>query len=240
MFWHRAITAAVVVLIAGVLARLADHALERHDLDPASATRYRVLRRSILSSIVAVGVLSALLVIPAVRAVAGGILASGAVLGIVVGFAAQSTLSNFVAGLMIAFTQPLRLGDTLLTADGRGAVEEIGLVYTKIVLDDGSRLIVPNSKLASDTIRNASIGTSDRVAEITVQLALATDLEQALEHLRAAVPAERRPDVFVSALAERATVTVRAHAAPGQPTEELARELRLSAHGALRASGVFA
>jgi small-conductance mechanosensitive channel len=162
------------------------------------------------------------------------------VIGIVVGFAAQSTLSNFVAGLMIAFTQPLRLGDSLVTADGAGVVEEIGLVYTLIRLEDGSRLVVPNSKLASDTIRNASIVSRDRVAEITVQLPLATDLEQALARLRAALPADRDPDVFVSSLAERATITVRAHADDAQQAERLARELRLWTHQALRAEGAFA
>ena len=55
--------------------------------------------------------LSALLVIPQVRAVAGGILASSAVIGLVVGFAAQRTIGNFIAGILIAFAQPLRLGD---------------------------------------------------------------------------------------------------------------------------------
>jgi small-conductance mechanosensitive channel len=239
-FWHRALTVAIVSIVTLVLARLADRAIARRQLAPVSETRYRVLRRSVVFAILAVGVLSALLVIPAVRAVAGGILASGAVIGIVVGFAAQSTLSNFVAGLMIAFTQPLRLGDSLLTADGAGVVEEIGLVYTLIRLEDGSRLVVPNSKLASDTIRNASIATSDRVAQITVQLPLATDLEQALADLRAALPAEREPDVFVSGLAEKVTVTVRAHADGAQPVEELARDLRRWTHAALRAQGAFA
>src|SRR3954469_6724026 len=233
-FWRRAVTVAIAVALAFVAARIADRAMARHMHDPATATRYRVLRRSIVSSIVVVGILSALLVIPAVRAVAGGILASGAVLGIVVGFAAQSTLSNFVAGLMIAFTQPLRLGDSLVMAEGAGVVEEIGLVYTLIRLEDGSRLVVPNSKLASDTIRNASIVSRDRVAEITVQLPLATDLEQALARLRSTLPADRNPDVFVSALAERATITVRAHAEDAERAEELSRDLRLWTHEALR------
>jgi small-conductance mechanosensitive channel len=233
------VTAVVVVLAAAVLARLADHAMSRHQLDRAAATRYRVLRRSVMSAIVSMGVLSALLVIPAVRAVAGGILASTAVVGIVVGFAALSTLSNFVAGVMLAFTQPLRLGDTLLTADGAGLVEEIGLVYTRIRLDDGSQLVVPNSKLASDTIRNASIGNRGRVVEVTVQLPLATDLEQALDRLRAALPADLDADVFVSALAERATIGVRANTG-GRPNEDVARELRLRAHAVLRTSGALA
>src|SRR5690242_6096491 len=155
LFWHRALTVAAVAVVTVVVARLADHAIGRRNLDRASETRYRVLRRRVVSTIVVVGILSALLVIPAVRAVAGAILASGAVIGIVVGFAAQSTLSNFIAGLILALTQPLRLGDSVILAEGTGVVEEIGLVYTLIRLEDGSRLAVPNAKLTSDTIRNA-------------------------------------------------------------------------------------
>ena len=58
---------------------------------------------------------------PQVRAIAGGLLASSAVVGLVViGFAAQRTLANFVAGVVIAFTQPLRLGDWVEVDDVEG------------------------------------------------------------------------------------------------------------------------
>jgi len=85
-----------------VVARLIDRRIARRELPPEAITRYRVARRSITTAIMFVGLLSALLVIPQVRAVAGGLLASSAVLGIVVGFASQRTLGNFVAGLLIA------------------------------------------------------------------------------------------------------------------------------------------
>ena len=84
----------------------------------------------IFTTIVFVGVLSALLVIPDVRALAGGVLASSAVIGLVSGFASQSTISNVVAGILIAVTQPLRLGDEVEVEGDRGIVEEIGLTYT--------------------------------------------------------------------------------------------------------------
>ena len=89
-----------------------DKALSRRELAPEAVTRYRTLRRVVMTTIVFVGVLSALLVIPQVRAIAGGILASSAVIGLVIGFAAQRTIGNAVAGILIAFSQPLRLGDT--------------------------------------------------------------------------------------------------------------------------------
>ena len=95
--------------------------------------------------------------IPQVRAVAGGLLASSAVLGLIIGFAAQRTLGNCVAGLLIAFAQPLRLGDRVIIDGDEGIVEEIGLTYTFIRTDDDDRLVIPNEKLASDTIRNSTI-----------------------------------------------------------------------------------
>src|SRR6266487_4125235 len=150
--WHRLVVVAVVMLITIAVARLIDRRIARRQLAPEAITRYRVARRSITTAIVFVGLLSALLVIPQVRAVAGGLLASSAVLGIVIGFASQRTIGNFVAGLLIAFTQPIRLGDRVELENTAGTVEEIGLTYTFIRTDDGARLVIPNEKLASDTI----------------------------------------------------------------------------------------
>src|SRR6266480_5687683 len=149
LFWHRLAIVTAVLIATAVVARLIDRRIARRDLQPEAATRYRVLRRSVTSTVVFVGVLSALLVIPQVRAVAGGILASSAVLGIVIGFASQRTIGNFVAGLLIAVTQPIRLGDRVEIENTRGTVEEIGLTYTFIRTEDGARLVIPNEKLAS-------------------------------------------------------------------------------------------
>src|SRR5437764_5431671 len=145
-FWHRLVVVAVVLLVTALVARLLDRRIARRDLAPEAATRYRVLRRSITTGVVIVGVLSALLVIPQVRAVAGGLLASSAVVGIVIGFASQRTIGNFVAGLLIALTQPVRLGDRVEVDGAVGTVEEIGLTYTFIRTDDDSRLVIPNEK----------------------------------------------------------------------------------------------
>ena len=133
LFWHRVIVVVVVLTGTALLARVIDRRIARRELSSEAITRYRVLRRSITAVILVVGILSALLVIPQVRAVAGGLLASSAVVGIVVGFASQRTLGNFVAGLLIAFTQPLRLGDRVEVGGEGGVVEEIGLTYTSSV-----------------------------------------------------------------------------------------------------------
>jgi small-conductance mechanosensitive channel len=86
-FWHRLVIAATVFAVVSLLARAIDWWLVRRPLPPEAVTRYRVLRRSISVSILVIGFFSALLVIPQVRAVAGGLLASSAVLGVIIGFA---------------------------------------------------------------------------------------------------------------------------------------------------------
>jgi small conductance mechanosensitive channel len=231
--------AAAAVLIALVLATLVDRRMARREFAPGSATRYRVLRRSVMSGIVAFGVLSALLVIPQVRAVAGGILASSAVLALIVGFASQSTLANFVAGLLIAFTQPLRLGDRVSVGGDEGVVEEIGLTYTFIRTNSNDRLVIPNAKLASDTIRNATIVSREKLAEITVQVPLDKDLGAVVDLLRAETAGDDRADVLVTALDGSATVTLRAAAPDPVAAERLASELRLRVHAKLREAGVL-
>jgi small-conductance mechanosensitive channel len=239
MDWEQIGVAAAVVLVTLVVARIVDGRMRRLSLDPASATRYRVLRRTVTSVIVTVGVLSALLTLDPVRTVAGGVLASTAVLGLVLGFAAQRTLSNFVAGILIAIAQPLRLGDRVRVDNDTGQVEEIGLTYTFIRLDDGARLVIPNDKLASDTIRNSTIRRADTVAEIQVQVPLTQDVETALEALRDEISDLDGGRVVLSSLEGNAVVTVRATAV-GVPVEDLAHELRLRAHRRLRREGVFA
>src|SRR5881398_2686070 len=199
-FWHRLVIVGAVLVVTGVVARLIDRRIARRDLAPGAATRYRVLRRSISTAVVMIGLLSALLVIPQVRAVAGALLASSAVLGIVIGFASQLTIGNFVAGLLIAFTQPIRLGDRVEIDDLAGNVEEIGLTYTFIRTDEGSRLVIPNEKLASDTIINSTIVSREKVAEITLQVPLDKDLRTVVGLLRESVADERAPDVAVTAL----------------------------------------
>src|ERR687887_2229149 len=188
--WHRLVVVGAVLLLTALVARLLDARIARRQLDPVQRTRYRVLRRSVATAVVVVGLLSALLVIPQVRAVAGGLLASSAVVGIVIGFASQRTIGNFVAGLLIALTQPIRLGDRVEIEDTRGTVEEIGLTYTFIRTDEGARLVIPNEKLASDTIRNSTIVSREKVAEITLQVPLDKDLRTVVEALREIVADE--------------------------------------------------
>jgi len=236
--WQRMSVFGGVLLVTLIAARLVDRRLARRDLPPATVTRYRVLRRSVLTLIVFVGLLSALLVIPQIRAVAAGILASSAVIGIVVGFAAQRTIGNFIAGLLIAISQPIRLGDHVETEGLTGVVEEIGLTYTFIRTPDNDRLVIPNEKIASDTIRNSSIRSRKKLAQVTFPIPLDRDLDAVIGLLREVAGADEA-QVQVTGLDDRAYLTLSVWAENEPAAERLEGELRLKAHARLREAGMF-
>src|ERR1700730_13151151 len=239
-FWQRLIIAGTVFVGVSLVARIIDRHLTKRSLPPEAVTRYRVLRRSITVLILVIGFFSALLVIPQVRAVAGGLLASSAVLAVIIGLAAQRTLGNFIAGLLIAISQPLRLGDRIEIGGDEGIVEEIGLTYTFIRTEDDARIVIPNEKLASDTIRNSTIRSREKIAQITVKVPLSADLDAVLGRLRELVADERDAHVFLSALDTSATITMQARARDEDAAQQLERDLRLRAHERLRTEGVYA
>jgi small-conductance mechanosensitive channel len=233
--------AAAAVVATLVLAKLLDVWLAHRKLPPESATRYAMLRRVIVAAVVTIGVLAALLMIPEVRAFSAALLASGAVIGIVVGMAAQPTLGNVISGMLIAFAQPLRLHDQIAFGAVEGVVEEIGLTYTFIRAADGARIVVPNQKLASDTIVNSTIrGSKGTVVEVTMQLPLGEDVERAIGLLREEVAGLSGAEVQLTRLAAVATVAISVRADDQGDAGELEHDLRLRAHTRLRAAGIFA
>jgi small-conductance mechanosensitive channel len=182
------ITAVVTVVLAIVLAEIVDRTLARRgrkvqetfSLSPVADTRLRLVRRLVFATILVLGIGFALIQFPSVKRVATGVLASSAVLGLVVGFAARQTLANGVAGILLAIAQPIRIGD-LVTVEGEtGEVEDVRLTYTYIRLDDGRRLIVPNERLASSPIENHTVVDPRVQVEVSVWLPPGADVESAL------------------------------------------------------------
>lgn len=95
------------------------------------------------------------------RELAKSLLASAGVLGIVIGFAAQSSLRNLMAGFQIAFTQPIRLDDALLVEGQWGRVEKITLTYVVVCLWDLRRLVVPIHYFIEKPFENWTKTSSD-------------------------------------------------------------------------------
>jgi small-conductance mechanosensitive channel len=185
------VTAIVTVVVAFVVAELVDRTLARRGktltggLSPVANTRLRLIRRLIFAVILLIGAMLALSQFDGVKRVATGVLASSAVLGLVVGFAARQTLANGIAGILLAITQPIRIGD-LVTFEGEsGTVEDIRLTYTFIRKANDTRLVVPNERLAQSTIENHTIVDPRVRVEVELWLPPSADAVRALAVLGA-------------------------------------------------------
>jgi small-conductance mechanosensitive channel len=225
------VRAGAYIVGALVIAEIADRALSRRgkkltaavsggELSPVVTTRLRLVRRLIFATIVLIGVALAAAQIPSIKAVATGILASSAVLGLVVGFAARQTLANAIAGILLAITQPIRIGDLVTFEDETGVVEDVKLTYTYIRLDDGRRLIVPNERLAQSSVANHTIIDPHVQVEVSVWLPPDADVDRAIELIEdadagisAVVAESAKEGVRVSATSWAATPAERGAAA---------------------------
>ena len=189
------VSAAISVVAAIVIAQLIDRALARHgrrmaervgvdELSPTTTTRLTLVRRLLFVLIVLIGVALALSQFPGIKRLATGVLASTAVLGLVVGFAARQTIANAVAGVLLAITQPVRIGDLVTFEESTGVIEDMRLTYTYLRTGDERRLVIPNEKLASTPVENHTIVDPRVKAEVDLWLAPGIDVHRAVEVLR--------------------------------------------------------
>jgi small-conductance mechanosensitive channel len=240
------LTALATIVAAVLLAQLIDRALVRRGerlgtavaggpLSPVASTRLRLVRRLIFAAILLIGLALALAQYPSVKRVAAGVLASSAVVGLVVGFAARQTLANAIAGILIAITQPIRIDD-LVTFEGEtGTVEDIRLTYTYVRLDDGRRLVVPNERLAQSSVQNHTIVDAQVQVQVSVWLPHGADVDRAL----ALVTAEQEVEASVADV-DKDGVRLQASTWAKHPSErgKIAAELRRGWLRRLREEGL--
>jgi small-conductance mechanosensitive channel len=116
----------------------------------------RILRRLLFLTIFLVIAALALSQFTDLKRIATGILASTAVIGLIIGFAAQHTIANMVAGVQIAVAQPIRIGDRISFEETEGRVTDITLSYTYVDPGDGSSVVIPNQLLVEGIVHNHS------------------------------------------------------------------------------------
>ncbi|HVW48115.1 MAG TPA: mechanosensitive ion channel domain-containing protein [Solirubrobacterales bacterium] len=122
----------------------------------STRTRLTILRRLLLLAAFLVVAAIVLAQFTSLGRLAAGIFASTAVLGLIIGFAAQNTIANVIAGVLIAITQPIRIGDRVGFEEREGRVTDITLSYTFIDPGDGSAIVVPNQLLVQGIVHNHS------------------------------------------------------------------------------------
>jgi small-conductance mechanosensitive channel len=122
----------------------------------STKTRLRFLRRLVILVVFLVLVAIALSQFTELKRLATGILASTAVLAAIIGFAAQHTIANMVAGVQLAVSQPIKIGDRISFEDVEGRVTDITLSYTYVDPGDGTAVVIPNQLLVEGVLHNLS------------------------------------------------------------------------------------
>jgi small conductance mechanosensitive channel len=228
------VVAIVHRLMRGRAHKLPD-ALGGADLSPVLDTRLRFLRRVIEAAIIVIGFALALAQFTSLDRLAATVLASSAIAAAVVGFAARQVLANAIAGMVLAVTQPLRIGDLVTFEDETGTVEDVSLTYTWLRTGSDARLIIPNERLAAGVLRNDSIRSPTVALEVSAWLAPDADETAAL------AAAEAVEETRTARIAEVTDTGMRLQVGgpPVAPADRIAREgeLRAEILRALREAG---
>ncbi|TVR96119.1 MAG: mechanosensitive ion channel family protein [Rhodospirillales bacterium] len=161
-------TAAIGWLAVSLTNIINDVVAARHDLTAADNllarevhTRVRMLQRILVVVIVVITVCLILMAIPSIRQIGVTVFASAGVAGLVIGFAARPALSNLIAGIQLALTQPIRIDDVVIVEGEWGWIEEIRSTFVVVRIWDLRRLVVPLSHFIEHPFQNWTRRTSD-------------------------------------------------------------------------------
>ena len=237
-----AITMAVAIALAVLIDRFligraerATDKLETAQFSRQARTRLRLIRRLVFVVIILIGVALALSQFASIKRFATGILASTAVLGLIIGFAGRTVIANFVAGVLMAVRQPIRIGDSIsIGEEVSGRVRDIALTFTTVDPGDGSVLVVPNEKVVNEVVVNRSVG--NRSAPVTTSLWLPPDAD--LGAARASLEGIEATSVALAELTpDGARLELKAPMDARGDRDAREAELREHAQIALRAAG---
>ena len=163
-------------------------------------TRIRILYR-VTQFIIGFLILSLMLImIPGVRTVGVTLMASAGLAGLAVGAAAQPALKNLIAGIQMAFSEPIRLDDVVIVEGEWGRIEDIKLTYVVVRIWDDRRMIVPVSYFLEKPFQNWTTRTSDLLGTVFLYVDPSADIERLRAQFVAVVKANSRWDGRVAIL----------------------------------------
>ncbi|MCX8191749.1 MAG: mechanosensitive ion channel family protein [Nitrososphaerales archaeon] len=150
--------------------------------EPRLITLYTFLRKLILAIVTAVGLLAIILTaFPATGGIILSLLMAAGFASIVIGLAAQSSLSNIISGALISISQPFKIGEAIMFRNEFCFAEDIRLMFTVLRTWDNRRLVVPNSIFQSEVIINYTMGDPTMLVPIDVQVGYESDLDKAMQ-----------------------------------------------------------
>jgi len=131
-------------------------------------TQVRIIHHIVVFIIVLLAASSILMTFPKIKQIGVSLLASAGIIGIVIGFAAQKTLGNLIAGIQIALTQPIRLDDVVIVENEWGWIEEITLTYVVVRIWDLRRLVVPIAHFIEKPFQNWTRISADILGSVFI------------------------------------------------------------------------
>ncbi|HEY5824675.1 MAG TPA: mechanosensitive ion channel domain-containing protein [Cyclobacteriaceae bacterium] len=156
------------IVLIGIVKVFEEVLYDKYDLKKADnlkerkiRTQLQFVRQIIVVVIVMLTAAAILLSFENLRKIGAGLLTGVGIGGIIIGFAAQSSLSNLLAGFQIAFTQPLRIDDVVIVEGEYGNVEEITLTYVVVRIWDQRRLVLPIRYFIEKPFQNWTRTTSE-------------------------------------------------------------------------------
>jgi small-conductance mechanosensitive channel len=194
----------IALVVAGAwlaerVVRVAEDALMRRlDVDVPdnlrarrARTQVRVVGRVVTLGIIVLALAIVLLTFPQGRTIGASLLASAGIAGILAGVAARSTVGNFIAGLQIAFAEPIRLDDAVVVEGEWGNVEEITLTYVVVRIWDRRRLVLPSSYFVEHPIENWTRYSADIVGTVFLHVDYATPVDEVRAEFERVVAASK-------------------------------------------------
>jgi small-conductance mechanosensitive channel len=222
----RQITSILLILsIAWILIRSADvlqdyleHRFSTDQKDNLQArkivTQVQIFKRVFAVVVIVLATALALLNFEKVQQLGTTILASAGIVGVVLGFASQRSISLLFAGLQVAFTQPIRIDDVVIVEGEWGRVEEISLTYVVVRIWDLRRLVVPISYFIEKPFQNWTRSSADMLGTVFLYADYSVPVEKLRKELQSVLEASPHWDRKVSGIqvtdANDRTVEIRA------------------------------
>ena len=171
------LTVSVSMMLIAIIKIVEDYVVYKYDLKKPDNLRERKIRTQLqfirrigIGLIITLTLCLIFLSFDNLRKLGAGLLTGVGISGIIIGFAAQKSLANFLAGMQIAFTQPLRLDDVLVVEGEWGRVEEITLTYVVVIIWDQRRLILPINYFIEKPFQNWTRTGSELLSAAMVYL----------------------------------------------------------------------
>jgi len=193
-----------IIILVVIIAKIVTLSIRRSLRERVKKGNLDLIVKLVYGTIVIIGLLT---ILPIVGVQPSGLLVAGGILGIVIGFASQSIVSNLISGIFLIIERPIAIGDEVEISGKGGFVEDVRIFSTIIRGYDGVHIRIPNDKVFTSDIQNLVMNTARRFSYI-IGISYKADLEKAMRIIEETIEKHPYalknppPDIYVKDLAD--------------------------------------